>query len=167
MPSAGSRNPNRSRSPLRADGLVTWLALSPKQVNDLVAEGAEPDPFSRRFGLRQDAEAALQRATDFMGWRPKGESEVLDPKTFSLCKVTIPSAGYMHMMESGKLECRKEGEWRLYGRLRCFCTKLVRSCMKSSRWRRAGRLPKRSGLFLKRTTASWSLSRGVGLSLGA
>ena len=126
MPSAGSRNPNRSRSPLRADGLVTWLALSPKQVNDLVAEGAEPDPFSRRFGLRQDAEAALQRATDFMGWRPNGESEVLDPKTFSLCKVTIPSSGYMHMMESGKLECRKEGEWRLYGRLKVRETLMVR-----------------------------------------
>ena len=65
MPSAGSRSQNRSRSPLRADGLVTWLALSPKQVADLVVEGAhEPDPFSRRFGLRQDAEAALQRGVE-------------------------------------------------------------------------------------------------------
>ena len=71
------------------------------------------------------AEAALQRATDFMGWRPNGESEVLDPKT-SLCKVTIPSSGYMHMMESGKLECRKEGEWRLYGRLKVRETLMVR-----------------------------------------
>ena len=117
--SGGSiRRLERSRSPLRADGLVAWVALSPQQVSDLSGAGAEPDPFSKRFGLRETPEAALVRASEFMGWRPHGASEPLHPKTFTLCRVHIPAAGYLHLMENGRLESRTSGEWRLYGWLK-------------------------------------------------
>ena len=119
----------RSRSCRRADevggtprlpgSLQCWLALSPSQAETLLGGGEiEPDPFSQRFGLRETAESALKRATAFMGWRPRGESQDHDPKTFKLCVVSIPAAGYMHMMEEGRLDCRKEAEWRLYGNVK-------------------------------------------------
>ena len=55
---------------------------------------------------------------EFMGWRPKGQSEELNPKSFTLCNVYFPASGYMHLTEQGRLETRKEGPRRLYGSFR-------------------------------------------------
>ena len=61
-----------------------------------------------------------------MNWRPAGEEEPSEElHSFSLCKVTIPAAGYMHLTEMGRLGTRKEGEWRLYGRLKIWETLTV------------------------------------------
>ena len=69
-----------------------------------------------------------------MGWQLRIASQDLDPKTFKLCVVRIPAAGYMHMMEEGRLDCRKEGEWRLYGNLKARETTTIQeskcSCMR-------------------------------------
>ena len=81
----------RSRSPLRAGGLACWLAPNEKQVNDLTGDGAEPDAYPQRF---QAPKKALKRE--------------LNLKTFTLCKVTIPASGYMHLTEKGRLETRKK-----------------------------------------------------------
>ena len=49
-----------------------------------------------------------------MWWRRWGESQDFDPKTFKLCVVSIPAAGYMHMMEEGRLDCRKRRRVRKF-----------------------------------------------------
>ena len=74
---ARSRSPRHfselSATKARADGLETWVALSPEQVACLPS-GAQPDGYSKRFGLRRSPAEALERATEFMGWRPQGQS---------------------------------------------------------------------------------------------
>ena len=53
-----------------------------------------------------------------MAWRLRGQSEKPNPKSFVLCRVFIPATGYMILTEQGRLETKKEGEWRLYGELK-------------------------------------------------
>ena len=91
-----------------------WVALNSEQVDALFAEGAKPDEYSQRFGLRRTPVEALGRAAEFMAWRPRGQSEEPNPKSFVLCRVFVPASGYMIMTEQGRLETKKEGEWRLY-----------------------------------------------------
>ena len=66
----------------------------------------------------RDAEASR-------AWRPCGQSEEPKPKSFVLCRVFIPASGYMILTESGRLETKKEGEWRLYGELKTRDTMMV------------------------------------------
>ena len=68
---------------------------------------------------------ALGRAAEFMAWRPRGQSEEPNPKSFVLCRVFVPASGKMIMTEQGRLETKKEGEWRLYGELKTRETLLV------------------------------------------
>ena len=66
----------------------------------------------------QDTDEALARATEVMAWRPHGESIEGNPKSFKLRQVYFPPSGYLYLTEKGRLETRKEGEWRLYGELK-------------------------------------------------
>ena len=118
----------RAGSPREEGGLTCWLALSPEQLEGLQGEeGASPDVYSGRFGLCKTPDEALARATEFMAWRPKGESIEVDSKSFKLCQVYFPPSGYLYLTEQGRLETRKEGEWRLYGVLKARETATVDS----------------------------------------
>ena len=35
------------------EGIECWVALNAEQVDAMLAEGAEPDVYSKRFGFRQ------------------------------------------------------------------------------------------------------------------
>ena len=107
------------------EGLECWVALNSEQVDALFAEGAKPDEYSQRFGLRRTPVEALGRAAEFMAWRPRGQSEEPNPKSLVLCRVFVPASGYMIMTEQGRLETKKEGEWRLYGELKTRETLMV------------------------------------------
>ena len=54
-----------------------------------------------------------------------GQGEEPNPKSFVLCRVFIPASGYMILTEQGRLETKKEGEWRLYGELKTRDTMVV------------------------------------------
>ena len=103
------------------EGLECWVALNSEQVDALFAEGAKPDEYSQRFEFRRTPVEALGRAAEFMAWRPRGQSEEPNPKSFVLCRVFVPASGYMLMTEQGRLETKKEGEWRLYLDARAVC----------------------------------------------
>ena len=96
-----------------------------EQVDALFGDGAEPDVYSKRFGLRQTPEEALGRAAEFIAWRPRGQSEESNPKRFALCRVFILVTGYMILTEQGRLKTKKEDEWRLYGELKTRDTMMV------------------------------------------
>ena len=60
------------------ESLKLWLALIPSQFECLdKGEVVEPHEYSKRFGLRQTPEAAIERAKCFMEWTPHG-SDTLD-----------------------------------------------------------------------------------------
>ena len=61
------------------EGIECWVALNGEQVDAMLADGAQPDVYSKRFGLRQTPEEALGRAAEFMAWRPRGQPEELCP----------------------------------------------------------------------------------------
>ena len=107
------------------EGIECWVALNGERVDAMLADGAQPDVYSKRFGLRQTPEEALGRAAEFMAWRPRGQGEEPNPKSFVLCRVFIPASGYMILTEQGRLETKKEGEWRLYGELKTRDTMVV------------------------------------------
>ena len=52
------------------EGIECWVALNAEQVDAMLADGAEPDVYSKRFGLRQTPEEALGRAAEFMAGVP-------------------------------------------------------------------------------------------------
>ena len=56
------------------EGIECWVALNAEQVDAMLADGAQPDVYSKRFGLRQTPEEALGRAAEFMAWRPRVRS---------------------------------------------------------------------------------------------
>ena len=64
------------------ESIRLWLALTPKQFEDL-DEGKEiqPDEYSKRFGLRKDPSAAVERAQYFNDWTPEGPKGEGVPKT--------------------------------------------------------------------------------------
>ncbi|CAE7599243.1 unnamed protein product [Symbiodinium sp. CCMP2456] len=105
---------------VRSNGIELWVALTSHQVSLLDSEeGAPPDPYSNRYGLRRRAAEALERAHCFMQWRPDGESRPsLSHKDFTLCKINITAEGYLFLCETGQMYSSKPGEWRLLGNLR-------------------------------------------------
>ena len=105
---------------VRSNGIDLWVALTSHQVSLLDSEeGAPPDPYSKRYGLRRRAAEALERAHCFMQWRPDGESRPsLSHKDFTLCKINITAEGYLFLCETGQMYSSKQGEWRLLGNLR-------------------------------------------------
>ena len=80
------------------ESLKLWLALTPPQFEALnKGEMAEPDEYSKRFGLRKTPEAAIERAKYFMEWTPRDvpEKEKRDPKEYVLVEVELTALGYM------------------------------------------------------------------------
>ena len=65
------------------EGIECRVALNAEQVDAMLTEGAEPDVYSKRFGFRQTPEEALGRAAEFMAWRPRGQGEEPNLKSFS------------------------------------------------------------------------------------
>ena len=83
------------------------MALNSEQVDALSAEGAKPDEYSQRFGLRRTPVEALGRAAEFMAWRPRGQSEEPNPRALSSAVSSYQPSGYMIMTEQGRLETKK------------------------------------------------------------
>ena len=61
------------------ESIRLWLALTPKQFEDLNnGKEIQPDEYSKRFmdskrfGLRKDPIAAVERAQYFNDWTPEG-----------------------------------------------------------------------------------------------
>ena len=106
-------------APMMSNGfLVLYLGVTPYQNEQLcLGLPAEPDEHSNRFGMRTTARSAILRAHYFMEWTPlggRGECTLAEMKAY---KVLLSPDGYMQKMESGILECRKQGEYRWYGRI--------------------------------------------------
>ena len=85
-------------------------------------EEIEPDEYSKRFGLRQSPELAIERAKDFMEWTPKGvsEKEKMDPKEYVLVEVELTPIGYLQKCESGVLLKYKTNEYRWHGGMKAM-----------------------------------------------
>ena len=100
------------------ESLKLWLALTPSQFECLnKGEVIEPDEYSKRFGLPQTPEAAIERASYFMEWTPHGvpEKEKRDPKEYVLVEVELTAIGYMQKCEAGVLLKYKPNEYRWQG----------------------------------------------------
>ena len=85
------------------ESIRLWLALTPKQFDDLNnGKEIQPDEYSKRFGIRKDPIAAVERAQYFNDWTPegpKGEFEIFDP--FASWVVTLSSG-----KDDRKLQCK-------------------------------------------------------------
>ena len=97
------------------NSLILWVGLSPSQFEELERTSkATPDQYSERFGLREEAQPALERAHYFMTW---GEQPEFEPKETVLMQMEITRAGLMELTNSGVLWKLKPGQYRLYGPL--------------------------------------------------
>lgn len=71
------------------DFITLYVALSPGQVESLLAGGVElPQESSKRFGLRVRKDEAVQRSHDFMEWERlyvNQGAEELSHKDFIIC----------------------------------------------------------------------------------
>ena len=67
------------------ESIRLWLALTPKQFEDLNnGKEIQPDEYSKRFGLRKDPIAAVERAQYFNDWTVPRVSSV--PRIMSLLR---------------------------------------------------------------------------------
>ena len=95
------------------DSIRLWLALTPKQFEDLNnGKEIQPDEYSRRFGLRKDPVAAVERAQYFNDWTPEG------PKDYVLVEVELTAIGYLQKAEAGILLKYKPNEYRWQGTMK-------------------------------------------------
>ena len=108
--------------------LSLYVALSPSQFNQLETDQPiTPDPYSERFGLREDRLKALERAHYLTNWTPPHASgdapEPIHQKQFVLCKILITPLGYMTPCEEGTLrkgdgrDYLRDGHYQWYGLL--------------------------------------------------
>ena len=73
-----------------------WLALTPKQFEDLNnGKEIQPDEYSKRFGLRKDPVAAVERAQYFNDWAPEGPKGEFCAKDYVLVEVELTAIGYL------------------------------------------------------------------------
>ena len=131
------------------ESIRLWLALTPKQFEDLnIGKEIQPDEYSKRFGLRKDPVAAVERAQYFNDWTPDGPKGEFCAKDYVLVEVELTAIGYLQKAEAGILlkykpnEYRWQGTiWRLWNSMRMAtcCTSLPRTLTRSSEW--AGLLP--------------------------
>ena len=69
------------------ESIRLWLALTPKQFEDLNnGKEIQPDEYSKRFGLRKDPVAAVERAQYFNDWTPEGPKVSSVPRIMSLLR---------------------------------------------------------------------------------
>ena len=72
------------------DSIRLWLALTPKQFEDLNnGKEIQPDEYSKRFGLRKDPIAAVERAQYFNDWTPEGPKGEFCAKDYVLVEVEL------------------------------------------------------------------------------
>ena len=72
----------------------------------------QPDEYSKRFGLRKDPVAAVERAQYFNDWTPEG------PKDYVLVEVELTAIGYLQKAEAGILLKYKPNEYRWQGTMK-------------------------------------------------
>ena len=78
------------------------LALTPKQFDDLNnGKEIQPDEYSKRFGLRKDPIAAVERAQYFNDWTPEGPKGEFCAKDYALVEVELTAIGYLQKAEAG------------------------------------------------------------------
>ena len=93
------------------DSIRLWLALTPKQFEDLNnGKEIQPDEYSKRFGLRKDPVAAVERAQYFNDWTPEGPKGEFCAKDYVI--------GYLQKAEAGILLKYKPNEYRWQGTMK-------------------------------------------------
>ena len=101
------------------ESIRLWLALTPKQFEDLNnGKEVQPDKYSKRFGLRKDPVAAVERAQYFNDWTPEGPKGEFCAKDYVLVEVEVTAIGYLQKAESGVLLKYKPNEYRWQGAMR-------------------------------------------------
>ena len=103
------------------DSLRLWLALTPKQFEDLNSgKEIQPDEYSKRFGLRKDPVAAVERAQYFNDWTPEGPKGEFCAKDYVLVEVELTAIGYLQKAEAGILLKHKPNEYRWQGTMKAL-----------------------------------------------
>ena len=101
------------------ESIRLWLALTPKQFEDLNnGKKIQPDEYSKRFGLRKDPVAAVERAQYFNDWTPEGPKGEFCAKDYVLVEVEVTAIGYLQKAESGVLLKYKPNEYRWQGTMK-------------------------------------------------
>ena len=101
------------------DSIRLWLALTPKQFEDLNnGKEIQPDEYSKRFGLRKDPVAAVERAQYFNDWTPEGPKGEFCAKDYVLVEVELTAIGYLQKAEAGILLKYKPNEYRWQGTMK-------------------------------------------------
>ena len=96
------------------ESIRLWLALTPKQFEDLNnGKEIQPDEYSKRFGLRKDPVAAVERAQYFNDWTPEGPKGEFCAKDYVLVEVEVTAIGYLQKAEG----TMKSVEFDQYGNL--------------------------------------------------
>ena len=103
------------------ESIRLWLALTPKQFEDLNnGKEIQPDEYSKRFGLRKDPIAAVERAQYFNDWTPEGPKGEFCAKDYVLVEVELTAIGYLQKAEAGVLLKYKPNEYRWQGTMKAL-----------------------------------------------
>ena len=103
------------------ESIRLWLALTPKQFEDLNnGKEIQPDEYSKRFGLRKDPIAAVERAQYFNDWTPEGPKGEFCAKDYVLVEVELTAIGYLQKAEAGILLKYKPNEYRWQGTMKAL-----------------------------------------------
>ena len=101
------------------ESIRLWLALTPEQFEDLNnGKEIQPDEYSKRFGLRKDPVAAVERAQYFNDWTPEGPKGEFCAKDYVLVEVELTAIGYLQKAEAGILLKYKPNEHRWQGTMK-------------------------------------------------
>ena len=112
---------SRSRVSTAMESIRLWLALTPKQFEDLNnGKEVQPDEYSKRFGLRKDPIAAVERAQYFNDWTPEGPKGEFCAKDYVLVEVELTAIGYLQKAEAGILLKCKPNEYRWQGTMKAL-----------------------------------------------
>ena len=92
-----------------------------KQFDDLNnGKEVQPDEYSKRFGLRKDPVAAVERAQYFIDWTPEGPKGEFCAKDYVLVEVELTAIGYLQKAEAGILLKYKPNEYRWQGTMKAL-----------------------------------------------
>ena len=103
------------------DFVTLYLALTPSQAEAVLnGLGAMPQESSKRFGLRTNKMAAVQRSQYFHEWEARygsGENPGLTHKDFVVVTMRITSFGFVSKMCGEILQKMNKEEYRWHGGL--------------------------------------------------
>ena len=108
---------------INGNGVYSSLVgLDPyKQFDDLNnGKEVQPDEYSKRFGLRKDPVAAVERAQYFNDWTPEGPKGEFCAKDYVLVEVELTAIGYLQKAEAGILLKYKPNEYRWQGTMKAL-----------------------------------------------